>query len=87
MGHMQCSIERNRGTARMYPCYTLTLDIGRKFLLGARKRKKSQASAYVISLDEKVRACCASSNTLVDQCPASWAEEMHVPAPKALAFL
>ena len=55
-GHMQCSIDRSRGTARMYPSYTLTLDIGHKFLLGARKRKKSQASAYVISLDEKVHA-------------------------------
>ena len=50
-GPMQCSIKRSKG---LYPSYMLYLDVGHKFLLHARKRKKSKASSYVMSLDERV---------------------------------
>ena len=52
---MQCSIRRSKGAAGFYPSYMLFLDVGHKFLLVARKRKKSKASSYVISLDEEAR--------------------------------
>jgi len=54
---MQCFIVRHRGGggSRLYPRYSLFLDVGHKFLAAARKRKKSKASMYVMSLDEKVR--------------------------------
>lgn len=54
---MQCFIVRHRGgngASRLYPRYSLFLDVGHKFLAAARKRKKSKASMYVMSLDEKV---------------------------------
>ena len=54
---MQCFIVRHRGGSggsRLYPQYSLFLDVGHKFLAAARKRKKSKASMYVMSLDEKV---------------------------------
>ena len=54
-GPLQCFIARSRGAARLYPRYSLFLDVGHKFLMAARKRKKSKASNYVMSLDEKVR--------------------------------
>ena len=54
-GPLQCFIVRSRGAARLYPRYSLYLDVGHKFLMAARKRKKSKASNYVMSLDEKVR--------------------------------
>ena len=55
-GAMQCFIVRHRGSgsSRLYPRYSLFLDVGHKFLAAARKRKKSKASMYVLSLDEKV---------------------------------
>ena len=53
-GPLQCFIVRSRGAARLYPRYSLYLDVGHKFLMAARKRKKSKASNYVITLDEKV---------------------------------
>lgn len=46
---------RSRGAAKLYPRYSLYLDVGHKFLMAARKRKKARASNYVMSLDEKVR--------------------------------
>ncbi|CAL8469835.1 g9377 [Coccomyxa elongata] len=55
-GAMQCFIVRHRGgsgSSRLYPRYLLFLDVGHKFLAAARKRKKSKASMYVMSLDEK----------------------------------
>ncbi|CAL5227271.1 g10202 [Coccomyxa viridis] len=52
-GPLQCFIVRSRGAARLYPRYSLYLDVGHKFLMAARKRKKSKASNYVMSLDEK----------------------------------
>ncbi|BDA43848.1 probable protein king tubby at C-terminar half [Coccomyxa sp. Obi] len=55
-GAMQCFIVRHRsgnGGSRLYPRYSLFLDVGHKFLAAARKRKKSKASMYVMSLDEK----------------------------------
>ena len=55
-GPLQCFIVRSRGAARLYPRYSLYLDVGHKFLMAARKRKKSKASNYVMSLDEKVCA-------------------------------
>ncbi len=60
-GPLQCFIVRSRGAARLYPRYSLYLDVGHKFLMAARKRKKSKASNYVMSLDEKVHKavfCC-----------------------------
>jgi hypothetical protein len=51
---MQCSIVRARG---LFPSYALYLDVGHKFLLRARKRKKAKAAAYVISLDEQASGC------------------------------
>lgn len=51
---MQCFIVRDKGASKMYPHYSLYLDVGHKFLLAARKRKKSKASTYVLSLDPKV---------------------------------
>ena len=54
---MQCSIVRAKG---LYPSYTLFLDVGHKFLLRARKRKKSKASSYVISLDEQASVLSAA---------------------------
>ena len=50
-----CFIVRNRGAAKLYPRYSLYLDVGHKFLMAARRRKKSKASNYVMSLDEKAR--------------------------------
>lgn len=54
-GPLQCFIVRSRGAAKLYPRYSLYLDVGHKFLMAARKRKKARASNYVMSLDEKVR--------------------------------
>ena len=51
---MQCFIIRRKGGTKMYPQYSLYLDVGHKFLLAARKRKKSKVSKYIMSLDEKV---------------------------------
>jgi hypothetical protein len=68
-GAMQCFIVRHRGGggSRLYPRYSLFLDVGHKFLAAARKRKKSKASMYVLSLDEKVRwpfprFCCTEGS-------------------------
>mmetsp|Transcript_24095 Transcript_24095/g.78488 ORF Transcript_24095/g.78488 Transcript_24095/m.78488 type:complete len:387 (-) Transcript_24095:93-1253(-) len=59
-GPIQCYIKRDKGKAKMYPTYTLYLEgsgspggEGGKFLLSARKRKKSKSSNYLISLDEE----------------------------------
>lgn len=55
-----CHIVRERGRIGMYPSYKLYLEGGtskpgskdrRKFLLSARKRKKSKSANYLISLD------------------------------------
>jgi tubby-related protein 1 len=54
-GPLQCFIVRSRGAAKLYPRYSLYLDVGHKFLMAARKRKKARASNYVMSLDETVR--------------------------------
>lgn len=47
---VQCSIVRDK-SSKMYPKYTLMLDGENRFLLSARKRKKSRSSNYIISLD------------------------------------
>ena len=54
---------RNRGAAKLYPRYSLYLDVGHKFLMAARRRKKSKASNYVMSLDEKVRNVATSQQS------------------------
>lgn len=50
-GPLECYIVRDKGSAKMYPRYTLFVDEGKKFLLSARKRKKARTSNYVISID------------------------------------
>ncbi|KAG2439214.1 hypothetical protein HXX76_004576 [Chlamydomonas incerta] len=50
-GPVQCVIVRDRGSAKMYPRYSLFLEEGRRFLLSARKRKKQTTSNYIISMD------------------------------------
>ncbi|KAK9819129.1 hypothetical protein WJX74_007829 [Apatococcus lobatus] len=47
----QCFIRRNRGTAKMFPRYTLFMEGSNQVLLAARRRKKSKSSNYVITLD------------------------------------
>ena len=52
-----CYIVRDKGSAKMYPKYSLFLEDGNRFLLSARKRKKSRSSNYLLSLhkDELAR--------------------------------
>jgi len=50
---VQCYIVRDRTSAKMYPCYTLYMQDNDRFMLSARKRKKSKTSNYLISLDEE----------------------------------
>ena len=54
---VQCYINRDT-TSKMYPKYSLYLsdDSGDRFLLSARKRKKSKTSNYLISLSEEDQA-------------------------------
>lgn len=40
VGPVQCYIVRDKGSAKMYPKYSLFLEDGKRFLLAARKRKK-----------------------------------------------
>ena len=61
-GPVHCHIVRKKGSTKMFPEYALYLDApgakpgdpgsDAKFLLSARKRKKSKSSNYLISLDE-----------------------------------
>jgi tubby and related proteins len=46
-----CYIVRDKGSAKMYPKYSLFLEDGNRFLLSARKRKKSRSSNYLLSLN------------------------------------
>ncbi len=52
LGHVQCTIRREKGKMGMFPKYSLYLDENGEFLLSARKRKKSKSSNYLISLDK-----------------------------------
>lgn len=56
----RCHIVRERGAMKMYPTYKLYMEgdtgipgsqQGRRFLMSARKRKKSKCSNYLVSLD------------------------------------
>jgi len=49
---VQCYIVRDRSATKMYPKYTLYLNDNDRFMLSARKRKKSKTSNYLVSLDE-----------------------------------
>uniref|UniRef100_A0A7S1SMQ6 Tubby C-terminal domain-containing protein n=1 Tax=Tetraselmis chuii TaxID=63592 RepID=A0A7S1SMQ6_9CHLO len=49
---VQCYIVRDRSSNKMYPKYTLYMNDNDRFMLSARKRKKSKTSNYLISLDE-----------------------------------
>ena len=57
---IQCQIVRSKGRAPMqYPKYMLYLEEKNsklRFMLSARKRKKSKSSNYLISLDEEDQA-------------------------------
>lgn len=49
---VRCRIEREKGSDKLHPIYNLYLDDGsNKFLLAARKRKKSKTANYLISSD------------------------------------
>ncbi|KAK9817778.1 hypothetical protein WJX72_002064 [[Myrmecia] bisecta] len=48
---VQCYIIRDK-SSKMYPRYSLFLDGSQRFLLAARKRKKSKSANYLISLDK-----------------------------------
>mmetsp|Transcript_19676 Transcript_19676/g.23605 ORF Transcript_19676/g.23605 Transcript_19676/m.23605 type:complete len:492 (+) Transcript_19676:279-1754(+) len=60
-GPILCHIRRQKGSAKLYPKYALYIggggidgeDATERFLLSARKRKKSKSSNYLISLDEE----------------------------------
>ena len=49
---VQCRIIRDK-SSKMYPKYQLVLESGARFLMSARKRKKSKSSNYVLSFDEE----------------------------------
>eukprot|EP00884_Botryococcus_braunii_P018335 jgi/Botrbrau1/5185/Bobra.0172s0055.1 len=50
---VQCYIIRDRRFGKMFPRYSLFMESGQRFLLAARKRKKTTSSHYVISHDEQ----------------------------------
>eukprot|EP00899_Mesostigma_viride_P012551 jgi/Mesvir1/21297/Mv21688-RA.1 len=53
-GPILCQIIRDKGKQKMFPKFSLMLDNeSKRFLLSARKRKKSKSSNYLISLDEE----------------------------------
>jgi len=53
-GTVQCQIVREKSTLlNLYPQYRLYLKNGMRFLLAARKRKKSKTPNYVISLESE----------------------------------
>lgn len=49
---VQCRILRDK-SSKMYPKYQLVLETGTRFLMSARKRKKSKSSNYILSFDEE----------------------------------
>ncbi|EFJ37588.1 hypothetical protein SELMODRAFT_402012 [Selaginella moellendorffii] len=51
-GHFQCHIYRKHEPNMLYSRYKLCLGERDRFLLSARKRKKSRTSNYAISIDE-----------------------------------
>ena len=48
---VQCSIHRDK-SSKMYPKYQLVLESGTRFLMSARKRKKSKTHNYILSFDQ-----------------------------------
>merc|ERR1712070_1012019 len=60
-GPILCHIRRQKGSAKLYPKYQLYIggggvegeDSAERFLLSARKRKKSKSRNYLVSLDEE----------------------------------
>ena len=51
-GAVHCSIHRDK-SSKMYPKYQLVLDAGSRFLMSARKRKKSKTHNYIMSFDQE----------------------------------
>jgi len=49
---VQCFVRREKDRTGLYPQFTLMLSDSEQFLLAARRRKKSQTSNYLISLDQ-----------------------------------
>lgn len=49
---VHCSIQRDK-SSKMYPKYQLVLDSGSRFLMSARKRKKSKTHNYILSFDQE----------------------------------
>lgn len=52
---MQCVVTRQRTGAKLFPEYTLHLEACSRFLLAARKRKKSASTHYLLSSDSQAR--------------------------------
>ncbi|KAK9838369.1 hypothetical protein WJX81_007666 [Elliptochloris bilobata] len=52
-GPIQCVLTRERRGAKLFPEYALHLEVGRRFLLAARKRKKSASAHYLLSSDSQ----------------------------------
>ena len=52
-GPMQCILTRQRHGTKLFPEYTLHLEVCKRFLLAARKRKKSASTHYLLSSDSQ----------------------------------
>lgn len=59
-GAVQCRIVRDK-SSKLFPKYRLLLESGPRFLMSARKRKKSKSSNYVLSFDEEDTARFSSN--------------------------
>jgi len=55
-GPIQCVLTRARRGAKLFPEYALHLELGGRFLLAARKRRKSAGAHYLLSRDGQARA-------------------------------
>lgn len=54
-GPIQCVVTRQRRGAKLFPEYTMHLEVCHRFLLAARKRKKSASTHYLLSSDSRAR--------------------------------
>ncbi len=55
-GPIQCVLTRARRGAKLFPEYALHLELGGRFLLAARKRRKSAGAHYLLSRNGQARA-------------------------------
>lgn len=70
-GPIQCVLTRARRGAKLFPEYALHLELGGRFLLAARKRRKSAGAHYLLSRDGQARARAAGGRRppSVSACP------------------